>query len=86
MLNVIIVDNSNKAAPPLKNECPVCHFAILSAPDVEALKQFDCCFHCAMHWAEGHRGAWKNGWRPSADELDVYLSSRRLITFPIPNF
>lgn len=84
--NLIIIDNVDKAGPALKNSCPVCDYAILTSTDIESLRKFDCCWACAMRWAEGRKAVWTTGWRPSGEEFEEYLESRRLIPVPIPRF
>jgi len=49
--------------------CPVCDGIMRGAFDDEAYKRFSCCDKCANSWAYPNVEKWKQGWRPSSDEI-----------------
>lgn len=49
--------------------CPVCEVIMRSIMDDDAYKKFTCCDSCSIIWAYSNRDKWKNGWRPTSDEV-----------------
>ena len=49
--------------------CPLCESIMRSAMDDDAYKKFTCCDSCATIWAYSNRDKWKDGWRPTSDEV-----------------
>lgn len=56
--------------------CPLCDTMMRSRDDEEAFYEFSCCHFCALTWAHPRRQAWKEGWRPSRDQIDGALALR----------
>ena len=49
--------------------CPVCKAFMNSFYDDESYKSFSCCDRCASTWARQNKDKWKEGWRPSEEEI-----------------
>lgn len=67
-INVSIEETSGKI--PL--DCPVCLLSIRDANDANSFRTHMCCAECKMDWAEPNDAAWKEGWRPSEEQLNNY--------------
>ena len=77
----IIQEKSENDVPLI---CPVCDFFIGTDQDVFYYTQHKCCFECSIKWAEGHnKEKWKNGWRPSKEEISKEKSRRRKLITPL---
>lgn len=57
------------AEPPVPLGCQVCAHVMRSRDDETSHNEFGCCFRCAKLWAYPRRQAWKDGWRPSPEEV-----------------
>lgn len=64
---VVIVPNDFEPAVPLC--CPICDHMMRSRDDELAHIEFACCDRCARLWAQPRRQAWKDGWRPTAEQV-----------------
>lgn len=64
------------AEPSMPLCCPLCDTMMTSREDEEAYWDFTCCHFCALSWAHARREKWKDGWRPSQDEINVALKER----------
>lgn len=62
--------------------CELCQFLYRSHDDELSHEEFGCCHKCALKWAHPDRERWKNGYRPSSDEiiLEVNLRPQMLFT------
>lgn len=49
--------------------CPLCESIMRSEMDDDAYKKFTCCDSCATTWAYRNKEKWKEGWRPSSEEI-----------------
>jgi len=56
----------------------VCYFAMSSQSDFEFFNEFSCCSFCAMKFAESRKKEWKEGWRPSHEEVEEFKKLLRL--------
>jgi len=57
--------------------CPVCKFLMSSFSDTHHYQKYQCCFKCALKWAESNRIKWiEERWRPSKDEISIEISKR----------
>jgi len=56
--------------------CPVCTVVMRTKEDDVSYHEFQCCERCSMLWAFSHREEWKNGWRPSQEEIDAAEATR----------
>jgi len=49
--------------------CPLCESIMRSTMDEDSYKKFTCCDSCATTWAYPNREKWKEGWRPTSEEV-----------------
>lgn len=49
--------------------CPICDGIMNSNYDDDSFVQFKCCDNCASYWAYPNKEKWKEGWRPSVEEV-----------------
>ena len=72
---------------PLENGmplfCEVCDFAFFSIDDEKSYSEFKCCSMCADEWAYAYKEKWKNGWRPTEDQMILYLKKRSIVSSDI---
>lgn len=59
------------APPPVPLCCPVCDFAMRTREDEAAYQECECCNRCALLWAHPRRAAWKEGWRPTPEQIQA---------------
>ncbi len=57
--------------------CLVCETAMVGQDDVDYHRLFQCCTACGMKWAETNRAQWRQGWRPSRDDVSAEVINRR---------
>jgi hypothetical protein len=57
--------------------CDVCHLLMKTSDDSLAYRQYQCCSGCSSRWAESRRQEWKDGWRPSQEEIKIDLEVNR---------
>jgi hypothetical protein len=56
--------------------CPVCSTLMRSKDDENAWEEFNCCHRCSLAWAASRRQSWKDGWRPTIEQIDDELKQR----------
>ena len=61
--------NSIRVDAPLF--CPICESIMSHSLDVEAYERVSCCRDCESDFAELNLKDWKNGWRPSQEQIDI---------------
>lgn len=49
--------------------CCMCDYIMNSIYDEEAYRKFGCCDSCANHHVYPNMKKWKEGWRPSSEEV-----------------
>lgn len=59
--------------------CDVCEFRYSTQEDEHSFKIFNCCSACADTWAYSNREKWKDGWRPSAEQVQFLVEKRVFI-------
>ncbi len=61
--------------------CNICDNVISTRQDVVQMMDHSCCDDCVTYWLEPNREKWKDGWRPSDEQLSPYIEriSRTLI-------
>jgi len=55
--------------------CDICSFSF-STDDEKSYEMFGCCSSCADMWAYSHKNEWKQGWRPSEDQIKNVIQKR----------
>lgn len=56
--------------------CPICGSLLRTNDDEQSISEFGCCDRCAMRWVHPDRERWKNGWRPSEQDVNAELMDR----------
>ena len=56
--------------------CDVCEFPHDFHRDWMYYEKFQMCQECATTLVEARQEDWKNGWRPSAEQIHRYINSR----------
>jgi hypothetical protein len=56
--------------------CEVCEFPHDAGRDWMYFEKFQMCQECATTLVEARQVDWKNGWRPTQDQIDMYVSER----------
>lgn len=51
--------------------CPVCEIVMKNGPggDDKTYYKWGCCRYCFVHFIENREQRWKDGWRPSPEEV-----------------
>lgn len=55
--------------PPVPIGCSVCGSLMRSRDDEVSYHEHSCCYRCALHWAHPRRKEWKEGWRPTPEQV-----------------
>jgi len=58
--------------------CPVCDYLLRTNSDEKSFRLFGCCESCEMFWARPRQNEWKEGWRPSKEEINVKFGRKKL--------
>ena len=56
--------------------CDVCGFVFSNKEDEKSQREFGCCSICADTWAYSNKEKWKDGWRPSVEQLETLVQKR----------
>ena len=54
--------------------CPLCS-GLMKGKSTNSYFDFGVCVSCKIQFIEGREKRWKDGWRPSELELEVYQKS-----------
>ena len=71
---VVIVPTD--APPPVPLVCPLCDHAMRTREDEVSHHEFGCCGRCARIWAHPRRKVWKEGWRPTPEQVQAAEADR----------
>jgi len=74
----VIKPEQEKETIPLA--CPVCEYLLRTAADEKSYHQFKCCEHCETFWARPNQPAWKEGWRPTKEQVNEKLKGGKKMT------
>lgn len=71
---IIFIDKTNE-----KDDffCKICSYPLITKDDFNLNKEFNCCHHCYLQFAESRKNEWLSGWRPSKEDLSAYLKERK---------
>jgi len=80
---VVIVPTD--AEPPVPLACPVCSRLMRSRLDEASWRHLGCCERCELIWAQPRQAAWKEGWRPTVEQVRLSEAQRppMAITFDV---
>lgn len=70
--------------PIVPVECNVCGFLMKDFMDLVEHKRHECCYNCSLKWAQPNSVSWKNGWRPSEEE--IMQETKRRKSLPSYNY
>ena len=57
--------------------CPVCKTYSFSSKDDLYMVRYSCCFHCYLEHVVGREDRWKEGYRPTDNDIEHYLRRRK---------
>ena len=57
-------------------ECPVCSLLMRDYSDVMSFNKWECCDECYITWANTSYNKWKDGWRPTSEDIDLARKKR----------
>ncbi|MHB8407935.1 MAG: hypothetical protein ACYDHY_07615 [Acidiferrobacterales bacterium] len=52
--------------------CPICRSIMRGSRCNSSYYSWGCCVDCVVQFVEGREQRWKDGWRPSEEEVKVY--------------
>lgn len=65
---VVIVPDDMIPAVPLC--CVVCSYVMRTREDETSYLEYGCCDRCTLLWAYPMGQKWKDGWRPSPEQVE----------------
>ena len=66
---------------PIPIACPICETLMSTSDDEVAFLKHQCCHACDLKWAASRSEAWKNGWRPSQEDVQDAVKNRPPLQF-----
>tara|TARA_Y100000310_G_scaffold343325_1_gene450423 strand:+ start:2001 stop:2294 length:294 start_codon:yes stop_codon:yes gene_type:complete len=58
-------------------ECPVCSLIMRNSKDVLSYQEYKSCFACATYLIIPNIKQWKNGWKPTKQQIKEYIKNIR---------
>lgn len=58
--------------------CPVCLRPMRSSEDISAFDSNECCAFCDIHFYRSNKESWRNGWRPTREEVESLIADKHL--------
>lgn len=52
--------------------CPVCGNLMRENKCIDTYYRYGCCADCEIAFVDDREEEWKNGWRPSKEEINKY--------------
>lgn len=71
------------SADPVPLFCVVCGLPNLTPDDVISHRHDGCCLSCSIRWVDLNREKWKEGWRPTSEEVNLDVSRRYMRGFRV---
>jgi hypothetical protein len=56
--------------------CKICEFPHDLSRDWQYYQKFEMCQECSMTLVEARQEEWRAGWRPTQEQIDMYIDSR----------
>lgn len=53
--------------------CPVCQLVMKGSKSTRSYYDFGCCINCQIEFVDGREQRWKDGWRPSPEQLASFV-------------
>ena len=63
---------------PSAKDCSVCGLAFRHQEDYSEHERNGCCTDCSLHFMQPNRKKWKNGWRPSKEEVQRVIFNKTI--------
>jgi hypothetical protein len=76
---VIIPESRENSSNNMSLFCDVCHIRFARKEDEKSYQMFECCSSCADTWAYSNSEKWKNGWRPSQEQIKIAVDKRYFV-------
>tara|TARA_R110000824_G_scaffold216795_1_gene403358 strand:- start:39 stop:446 length:408 start_codon:yes stop_codon:yes gene_type:complete len=73
--NIMISCKRERSKPT--RSCPVCKTYSFSMKDDLYMNRFACCHRCYIDFVDWNEEKWKDGWRPSAEQIASALGRRK---------
>lgn len=54
--------------------CPLCTCVMKGSKSTQSYYDWGCCVNCFIEFVEGREPRWRRGWRPSAEQVESFLS------------
>ena len=78
--NFKIIDGITVIIPesytPSPKDCEICGLAFRHQEDYAEHERYGCCIDCSLHFMQPNRKKWKNGWRPSKEEVQRVIFNK----------
>ena len=58
---------------PSSTDCNICGYAFRHQEDVIEHEKHGCCIDCSLQFMQPNKEKWKNGWRPSKEEIEKVI-------------
>lgn len=78
-----VVIKPTEMEPQMPLCCSVCDFMFRTIADEISYREYLCCERCEMLWARPKASEWKEGWRPTRDQINEANLKRSPLTFLI---
>ena len=72
--NIVIYSCDEQTTNP--TFCPICGFAMRNIEDRFSYSSYNCCNSCENKWVYKDLNAWKNGVKPTIDEINLYINEK----------
>ena len=53
--------------------CPLCTLIMKGSKSTKTFYDFGVCVNCFIEFIEGREQRWKDGWRPSQEQLNSFM-------------
>lgn len=63
---------------PSAKDCNICGLAFRHQEDYTEHERYGCCTDCSLCFMQPNREKWKNGWRPSKEEVKRVIFNRTI--------
>ena len=75
-IDFVFVDKRTDPSPGIPLFCPICNFAVRTYEDRSCYESKQCCSKCAMVFADSRLDEWKDGWRPTTEQIQEEVNRR----------
>lgn len=73
-----IIKPANETTKTTPLTCPVCDYVMRNHDDEKSFRDFSCCESCETNWARPNQDKWKEGWRPTKEEIFNKLGRKKI--------